>query len=433
MRISYQVVAISTVSVMVALLPVVYVLELSIVNALSLLAMASLLSATVAYWFTRRIRHGFIALDVGLQNFKDGEFSSSLAYQGSDELSDLCALYNETAEQLRREKHWLYQRELMLDKVLQSSPDVLFLVNDQGIVVFSNWSARTFFNKTSRLEGFTMNTLLNELPDPVQAMLQNGKEGLFSIVDNNAEHEIWHCATGAFLLNNQQHQLFILKQMTRELSRQEAQVWKKVIRIISHELNNSLGPISSMLHSGQILAAKIEEPRLGRVFNTIQERINHLNQFVQDYGKFAKLPVPHLSLINWSYLVEQLHQQWQFNVDIEEGVALYADEIQLEQMLINLLKNAHESESVIEAISLTVKAINDTVVIEVNDKGKGMSPNVMASALIPFYSTKPTGSGLGLALCREIADAHNGHIGLMNREEGGLCVRVNLPKQSFVQ
>ena len=188
-----------------------------------------------------------------------------------------------------------------------------------------------------------------------------------------------------------------------------------------------------MLHSGQILAAKIEEPRLGRVFNTIQERINHLNQFVQDYGKFAKLPVPHLSLINWSYLVEQLHQQWQFNVDIEEGVALYADEIQLEQMLINLLKNAHESESVIDAISLTVKAINDTVVIEVNDKGKGMSPNVMASALIPFYSTKPTGSGLGLALCREIADAHNGHIGLMNREEGGLCVRVNLPKQSFVQ
>lgn len=428
MRITQQIIASTVVSVALVLLPTLYFLELSIVSKTLIALCGCSLAGLFAYMVSSRLSDGFLALDVGLQNFKDGEFSSLLAYKGDDELGRLCELYNLTADQLRQEKQWIYQRELMLDKVLQSSPDVLFLVNDQGVVVFSNWSAREFFNKATRLEGFSLSSLLDSLPETVRETLETGKEGLFSIADSEAENEIWHSATGNFLLNNQQHRLFILKQMTRELSRQEAMVWKKVIRIISHELNNSLGPISSMLHSGQLVAGQLDEPRLGRVFSTIQERINHLNQFVQDYGKFAKLPAPSYSEINWSNLIEQLQQHWQFEVDVAANVILHADPIQLEQLLINLLKNAHESESSVEEVHLKVYLQKDTVVIEVSDRGKGMSENVMASALIPFYSTKASGSGLGLALCREITDAHNGYIGLMNRESGGLCVRVSLPR-----
>lgn len=429
MRITHQIMLISVVSVTVALLPVLLVIELPILLKVTALILGCSLAWGLSYAGSRRISQTLVALDVGLQNFKDGEFSSSLAYKGDDELSELCALYNQTAEQLRQEKQWLYQRELMLDKVLQSSPDVLFLVNDQNVVVFSNWSARLFFGKQTRLEGYGLSSLLVSLPSAVKHTLEEGKEGLFSIIDGEAENEIWHSATGTFLLNNQRHRLFILKQMTRELSRQEAVVWKKVIRIISHELNNSLGPISSMLHSGQLLSAQLEEPRLGRVFRTIQERIDHLNQFVQDYGKFAKLPVPNLTAIDWASLIEQLQEHWKFTVSVDPKATLRADPIQLEQLLINLLKNAHESESPLDDIQLTISATTDTVVIEVKDRGKGMSQNVMASALIPFYSTKSSGSGLGLALCREIADAHNGYIGLINREAGGLCVRVNLPQE----
>lgn len=429
MRITHQIMLISVVSAAVALLPVLFVIELPILLKVTALMFGCSLAWGLSFAGSRRISQTLVALDVGLQNFKDGEFSSSLAYNGDDELSELCALYNQTAEQLRQEKQWLYQRELMLDKVLQSSPDVLFLVNDQNVVVFSNWSARLFFGKQARLEGYGLSSLLAVLPPAVKHTLEEGKEGLFSIIDGEAENEIWHSATGTFLLNNQRHRLFILKQMTRELSRQEAVVWKKVIRIISHELNNSLGPISSMLHSGQLLSAQLEEPRLGRVFSTIQERINHLNQFVQDYGKFAKLPVPNLTAIDWASLIEQLQEHWKFRVSVDPTATLRADPIQLEQLLINLLKNAHESESPLDDIQLTISATSDAVIIEVKDRGKGMSQNVMASALIPFYSTKNSGSGLGLALCREIADAHNGYISLINREAGGLCVRVNLPQE----
>ncbi|OFI33603.1 histidine kinase [Alteromonas lipolytica] len=367
------------------------------------------------------------ALKVGLLNFKDGEFSNQLVYREKDPLGDLCLLYNESAEKLRQEKRWLHQRELMLDKVLQSSPEILLLVNDDKQVVFSNYAARDFFQSTSRLEGFALDTLLENLSNPAAVVLREAREGLFTLPRPSGESETWHLSIGQFVLNNQLHRLFILKQMTRELSRQEVAVWKKVIRIISHELNNSIGPVSSMLHSGKLLSENLDEPRLSRVFATISERIAHLSNFVQGYGKFAKLPEPQPERINRVAFISQLQQQWPFHYQEKGEGDLYADTIQLEQLLINLLKNAHESDSAPEDIMLTINLNKQHAVIEVSDGGKGMTETVLSQALIPFYSTKSTGSGLGLALCREIAEAHHGQIVLQNRSEGGLTVRVSFP------
>ena len=176
-----------------------------------------------------------------------------------------------------------------------------------------------------------------------------------------------------------------------------------------------------------LITKEVDEPRLKRVFTTIEDRIKHLNEFVQGYGKFAKLPTPQLITINWTNLIEQLKNQWQVNVTLNEDVSTQADHTHLEQLLINLLKNAHESGSNPEEVSLTVQQEASGTHITVSDKGKGMSEAVMANALIPFYSTKATGSGLGLALCREIVEAHHGQISLHNREQGGLSVHVLLP------
>jgi len=364
-----------------------------------------------------------------LLNLKDGEYATTLSYQNEDELGKLCSLYNSTALQLREEKHWIYQRELLLDKITQSSPEVLFLVNDQQQVIFSNIAARRFFNCSKGLDGNLLSHLLTTAPKGAEAAIAEKKEGLFSIVFDEDEPQTWHMSTGKFSLNNQEHTLFILKQMTRELSRQEVAVWKKVIRVISHELNNSLGPISSMLHSGGIISEKLNEERLTRVFSTIDERIQHLSDFVQGYGKFAKLPEPKIQAIDWGHLIATLKSQWQFIDLSSEKQTVYADPVQIEQLLINLIKNAHESGSLPEDVSIRLEQRQNESCISVMDKGKGISENVMANALIPFYSTKASGSGLGLALCREITDAHHGNIGLFNRDGGGLTVRVILPYQ----
>ena len=429
----------TTLSVVLALVPVLLVLGASSTLSLISLSLAIILAWCVSSLITQPVNLGIKALETGLLNFKDGEFSSLLAYSEDDELGRLCRTYNQTAEQLRQEKQWIYQRELMLDKVLQSSPQALVLIDSNNHVVFSNHSAKLLFNTEQKLEGLTRNELYAFGSEQIQNAMEAGRDGLFHLKQRHLkgdqstqddEAQTWHLSTGQFLLNNHSHRLYIFKQLTRELSRQEVAVWKKVIRIISHELNNSLGPMASMLHSGKILTQNLDEPRLGRVFSTMQERINHLNEFVQGYGKFAKLPQPKLEAIDWSSLLNSVKHEWGFSIDgnIPYNDCL-ADRVQLEQLLINLLKNAHESGSEVEQIKVKIQAKSQGTLVSVSDAGKGMSEAVMANALVPFYSTKVSGSGLGLALCREIAEAHHGQLSLHNRGDGktGLVVQVFVP------
>lgn len=386
---------------------------------------------TIQILLLRSRRSAWQALEVGLLNFKDGEFSTAIHYQADNELGQLCQLFNDTAVQLRQEKQWLYQRELMLDKVLETSPQVLVLVDSNDRVIFANSSAKTFFNHPHRLEGERFSALLNVLSSELKQAASKRLDGLFSMATANGETHMWHLANGELLLNNHYHHLYIFKQFTRELSRQEVQVWKKVIRIISHELNNSLGPISSMLHSGQILSQRLAEPKLSRVFATIEERINHLSEFVQGYGKFAKLPPPKLQSLDLYKLCSALQQQWSFRCELQQ-LQITADEAQLEQLLINLIKNATESGSEVSEITVAAMQQGNQAIIHVMDRGEGMSDAVMANALIPFYSTKSSGTGLGLALCREIVEAHHGQISLFNRKDKGLCVEVRLPNPSNI-
>jgi len=217
--------------------------------------------------------------------------------------------------------------------------------------------------------------------------------------------------------------------MTRELSRQEVAAWKRVIRVVSHELNNSLAPISSMAHSGAELARRGDVQRLQAVFATIGERVRHLHGFIDGYARFAKLPAPRPVAVDWKPFLGGLALHCRFQL-VGEAPAQpgWFDPVQIEQVLINLIKNAHESGSAPEGVTLALNNVGHELRIEVADRGPGMSEAVLAQALLPFYSTKRSGTGLGLALAREISEAHGGRIALANREDGGLRVSLLLPQ-----
>ncbi len=217
--------------------------------------------------------------------------------------------------------------------------------------------------------------------------------------------------------------------MTRELSRQEVAAWKRVIRVVSHELNNSLAPISSLAHSGAELARRGDVQRLPGVFATIGERARHLHGFIDGYARFAKLPAPRLVTVEWKPFLDALalHCRFQLQGSVPSQPGLF-DTVQIEQVLINLVKNAHESGSAPEGVTLALSMVGHELRIEVGDRGPGMSEAVLAQALLPFYSTKRSGTGLGLALAREISEAHGGRIALANREDGGLRVTLVLPQ-----
>ena len=176
-------------------------LNIRILIAITIVSMSVLL----ARYLLRDIREGLSALELGLLNLKDGEYATTLSYQNEDELGKLCSLYNSTALQLREEKHWIYQRELLLDKITQSSPEVLFLVNDQQQVIFSNIAARRFFNCSKGLDVNLLSHLLTAAPKGAEAAIAEKKEGLFSIVFDEDEPQTWHMSTGKFSLNNREH------------------------------------------------------------------------------------------------------------------------------------------------------------------------------------------------------------------------------------
>jgi two-component system nitrogen regulation sensor histidine kinase NtrY len=349
----------------------------------------------------------------------------------SDEVGELVENYNGLGERLRIERQSLYQRELMLDTVIQTTPLAMVLTNDADAVLYSNSAARHLFAEGRKLEGARFSRYLDRAPAPLREAIGRGGDTLFTL-ELGGEPQVYHVSQRNFLLNAVPHRLLLLKQLTREINSQEVATWKKVIRVIAHELNNSLAPISSLAHSGQILARAPPDPeQLVRVFSTIEDRARHLAGFIEGYAQFAKLPQPRLAPVSWQVLLERLRVVVAFTLagSLPQRTASF-DTAQIEQALINLLKNARESGAEPATIELSVSTAAQGFTIEVRDRGPGFTQAALEHALVPFYSTKETGTGLGLTLCREIVEAHGGRLRIANREGGGAVVTLWLPDGS---
>ena len=371
------------------------------------------------------------ALESTVLSYRDGEFGSAIAADppgGLSELSSLMRLHSELGQALREQRQHLAQRELLLDTVVQNTPVALVLTDARERIAYANIAARQLMDRGRGLAGRDLDEVLAQAPDDLRQAFAGTQDGLFSVV-LDGEEERFHLSLRDFRLQGQPHRLRLLRGMTRELSRQEVASWKRVIRVISHELNNSLAPISSLAHSGAELARRGMHERVPGVFASIGDRAQHLHQFLAGYASFAKLPAPVLAPVEWAPFIESLGAHYPFTLGSELPAAPGRfDAAQMAQALINLLKNAHESGSAPQGVSLSVGAPREDWRIEVGDRGPGMTETQLSQALLPFYSTKRSGSGLGLALAREIAEAHGGRIAMGNRDGGGLWVAISWPR-----
>ena len=370
------------------------------------------------------------ALADGIRSFRDGEFSLRLAVTRHDELGDLVALYNELGDALRSERHDLYQRELMLETVLQGAPMAIVLTGPTGRVAYANRAARHLVGGGARLEGHDFQEVLARAPDEMRSVLASAADALFTVSEAGGE-ETYHVARRAFELHTRHHTLYVIERLTPELRRREVEVWKKAIRVMNHEMNNSLAPIRSLVRSARLALARPQHAHhLEGIFDTVEERATYLSEFLEGYARFARLPSPQKRPVDWREFLDGLRPLASFRVQdpLPERPGHF-DPTQMQQVLINLVKNAREAGSAEDEVVVAVEGAADGgVALMVMDRGRGMEEDVMRRALLPFYSSKPSGTGLGLPLCQEIVEAHGGRLRLQARAGGGLTVTCVLPR-----
>jgi two-component system nitrogen regulation sensor histidine kinase NtrY len=366
----------------------------------------------------RRLRKNLQAITDGVRGFADGDFSLRLHVTGDDEITELVSLYNEMGEVLRAQRNESLQKELLLETVFQATPLSILLTNDSGRVVFANRAARDLFTPGQRLKGRKLDEILRRSPT-IHDVFDAENDTIFKVADDT-----FQLARRTFHFNTRRHVLWIVNRLTPELRRQEVEIWKRAIRILNHELNNSLAPVRSLFNSARIIRDRPEHrEKLDEINETIDERLDYLQRFLDGYAQFARLPAPRRAETSWRELLESLQRLTPFRIEPPLPTPpVYLDRSQIEQVVINLVKNAVEAGSPPEEIVVSIQERAGGSMLAVADRGSGMDDETMTRALLPFYSTKREGSGLGLALCSEIITAHGGEVRIVRRPDGGMVV-----------
>jgi PAS domain S-box-containing protein len=230
-----------------------------------------------------------------------------------------------------------------------------------------------------------------------------------------------------FYRDGRPHTLFVMADLSQALREEEQAAWQRIVRVLSHEINNSLTPIKSIAHSlRRIVDRATEFPRADEVqqgLGLIEERSGALGRFLRAYAQLARLPKPRPRPLRVPELVSRivdLEKRLPVSVQPSPDVRLVVDSDQLEQLLINVVRNAVDASLETGGrVSLGWKQSGDWFELNVDDEGKGLPDT--SNLFVPFFTTKPNGSGIGLALSRQIAEAHGGTISLENRAAASGC------------
>jgi nitrogen fixation/metabolism regulation signal transduction histidine kinase len=245
----------------------------------------------------------------------------------------------------------------------------------------------------------------------------------------------WEIRCGTFREGGMQHQLLVLTDLSKTLREEERSAWQRLLRVLGHELNNSLAPIKSVAGSLADLMKRDTQPAdwredMHRGLEVISARAESLSRFIESYSKLARLPPPRFEQLKIGELVQRvaaLETRLPVKVVRAEDVMVRADGAQLEQLLINLIRNAVDASlETTGDVEVGWRRKNGQVVITVTDEGLGLANT--ANLFVPFFTTKAAGSGIGLVLSRQIAESHGGTVTLQNRVDRSGCeARLTLP------
>ncbi|WP_229721033.1 sensor histidine kinase [Dyella nitratireducens] len=387
-------------------------------------------TALLARWQFRRIMFPLYTLAGLLEALREGDYSLRGVQGGA--LGDVVYDINALADRLQKERLEFEESSHLLGKTLAALDSAVFVFDDASRLRLLNPAGQRLLDAArSQLFGRSAEELglATLLQGPSSVLLTHafpGQQGRF---------DVRHAALRS---NGRGGTLLVINDVGRVLREEERQAWQRLLRVLGHEVNNSLAPIQSMAGTLASLMARDALPADWREdfrggLDVIAHRAAALTRFLSSYSKLARLPPPQRRDVELAGLIEKtarLEQRLPVRIESGEDLHVHADTDQLEQALINLLRNAVEA-MLPGAGTVTIRWTRDGehAVIDVEDEGVGLPPS--DNLFVPFFTTKPGGSGIGLALVRQIAEAHDGGVMLVARETGiGARARLWLPLAS---
>lgn len=344
-------------------------------------------------------------------------------------LSDFNQLLNALAQTLAEQSLITREKQILLAKVTDQIDVAIVAADNNHAISLMNPAAEKLFKcRFEEMHGWPINqlglqnVLLKDYNKVAEFEIKQHKKKVLVRTDEYFEKGI-------------KHKLIFITDIQNLLREEERQAWQKLLRVLSHEINNSIAPIASI---GETLQKMVEKQYSGTDLDNdlkeglgvITERAQSLNIFIQRYQELTKLPLPNKTLFNLEPLIQSvvlLFPEAHFELDSEE-LSVYADKDQLQQVLVNLLKNACESmvQNPADKINIYWRKDNQAVEIEINDHGTGISN--IDNLFVPFYTTKQQGSGIGLSLSRQILVNHGGDLIIKNRpDQTGVQATILIP------
>jgi len=383
----------------------------------------------VSIVLTVQLYRGFVRpfqlIAAGTEAIRSKDFSMKFVPVGQREMDQLIDVYNHMIDELRQERVTQHEKSFLLERLVQASPAGILLLDFEGRIEAVNPAAE-------RCLGLPMAKLLThrpaELPGEWGTALSTLREGQPQVVQlSGIQTYRAHCSH--FLDRGFSRNFVVLEELTQDLIRQEKQAYEKLIRMMSHEINNSIGAINSILQSFGYYTSQLrpaDQPDFSEALEVSIARNTHLANFIANFANLVRLPPPqrrptdvHELLRGIQRLMqvqaERRHIAWHWQL---APVPLRADldAQQLEQALLNIVKNA--LEAIGENGNLTLRTTLNPPALHIEDDGPGIPPDVQRRLFTPFFSTKRDGQGIGLTLIRDILLQHNLRFSLESQPGG---------------
>ena len=388
------------------------------------------LSLVYLVYFYRKVIKPLNSIAGGMDLLRAQDFSSRLAPVGQREADRIVQVFNRMMDQLKEERLRLREQNHFLDLLISVSPmGVIILTLDEKISM-TNKAALEFMDEgpEENLIGKSMDELNGTLAEELKRLPKGATETI-----RLSNSRIYRCSRLSFIDRGFAHPFYLIESLTADVMKAEKKAYEKVIRMIAHEVNNSVAGIASTLDTVNDALQTIDDTEdLQEVMKVCIERSFSMSRFITNFADVVKIPEPQLEEVSLNDRVfackrfmENVCQSRDIDLQMnlcEENPTVSIDTSLFEQVLINIIKNA--AESIGEKGCITIRTSASPLMLEIGDTGQGISKETETMLFTPFFSTKPNGQGIGLIFIREVLMKHNCNFSLRTYPDGITRFRI---------